>query len=241
MSHIPKVMHAFVRLLSYPDSQTATAAELLYVVLQGEIPLAAQQAAEFGEFIERHSLWELEEEFARTFDVNPTCALEVGWHLFGEEYARGMFLVRMRQELRKYGLSESTELPDHISHVLALVAEMPDDEATRFVQACVLPAVETMSQALQKQQTPYRHVVACLATVMRHRWGSSDKEDGPRVLASRTLESDPLRAYPVAEVGCDSGCGGSCDDHVEFVPLTIDMRGAGQTPPTVTPPAEAKR
>ena len=63
----------------------------------------------------------LEEAFTGTFDVNPACALEVGWHLFGEEYARGMFLVRMREELRKYGLAESSELPDHVSHVLAIV------------------------------------------------------------------------------------------------------------------------
>ena len=48
---------------------------------------------------------------------------------FGEEYARGMFLVRMREEMRKYNLAESVELPDHISHVLAVVAAMPDDEA----------------------------------------------------------------------------------------------------------------
>ncbi len=48
-------------------------------------------------------LWEVEEAFTRTFDVNPACALEVGWHLFGEEYTAAMFLVRMREELRKHG------------------------------------------------------------------------------------------------------------------------------------------
>ena len=42
-----------------------------------------------GSFVEQHELWQIEETFTRTFDVNPACALEVGWHLFGEEYARG--------------------------------------------------------------------------------------------------------------------------------------------------------
>ncbi len=47
--------------------------------------------------------------------------------------------------------AESAELPDHISHVLAIVAAMPDDEATRFVTACVQPAVEKMNAALDRE------------------------------------------------------------------------------------------
>ena len=34
-------------------------------------------------------------------------------------------MVRMREELRKYGLPETVELPDHIAHVLSVVAAMP--------------------------------------------------------------------------------------------------------------------
>ena len=102
MSHLPKVLHAFTRLLGYPDQHTSQAAELLYIVLQDEVDEAAVDVARFGEFLERHDMWQVEEAFTGTFDVNPACALEVGWHLFGEEYARGMFLVRMREEMRKY-------------------------------------------------------------------------------------------------------------------------------------------
>ncbi len=42
-----------------------------------------------------------EELYTRTFDLNPVCALEIGWHLFGEDYERGAFLVRMRDQLRR--------------------------------------------------------------------------------------------------------------------------------------------
>ncbi len=150
MSHIPKVMDAFARLLSYPDQHSSQAAELLYVVLRDEIDGAGREMSRFGEFLEQHDAWQIEEAFTGTFDVNPTCALEVGWHLFGEEYARGMFLVRMREEMRKYDLAESVELPDHISHVLAIVAAMPDDEAVRFVKACVQPAIAKMNDALAR-------------------------------------------------------------------------------------------
>ena len=42
------------------------------------------------------------------------------------------------------GIAESVELRDHLCHVLAVLAAMPDDQATRFARACVQPAVETM-------------------------------------------------------------------------------------------------
>ncbi len=213
MSHIPKVMDAFAKLLAYPDEHTAQVAELLYIVLQGEVEDAASDISQFGAFLEQHEPWQVEEAFTGTFDVNPECALEVGWHLFGEEYARGTFLVRMREELRKYGLPESTELPDHIAHVLAIVASMPDDRAATFVTACVQPAVEKLNDALAKRlDTPYRHVVSGLAAVIKQKWGAG-KSGSPRdVLQSRSPQTDLLRAFPVADSGCDDGCGGSCSE-----------------------------
>lgn len=222
MSHLSKVLNTLSKLLSYPDEHTVQAAELLYVLVMEELPEAASEASAFGSFVDQHELHEVEEAFTRTFDVNPACALEVGWHLFGEEYARGMFLVRMREELRKYGLPESAELTDHLCHVLAIVSAMPDDEATRFVKACVQPAVEKMTTALDGKGTPYAHVVSCLALVLRHTWGEPVESDadvaarGPSAFAS-----DPLRAFPVADVmaGGASGCG----EPTDLVQLTTHL------------------
>lgn len=218
-------LRALSRLLSYPDDQTVEAAELLYIILQDELPETAKKLSAFGAFVEQHELWEVEEAFTRTFDVSPTCALEVGWHLFGEEYARGMFLVRMREEMRKYGIAESVELPDHITHVLAVIAAMPDDEAERFVLACVEPAVGKMRQALDNQETPYKHVVACLESVLHHVWGKGESLNDGRETSHPDMHSIPagvdlLHAFPVADMmsGCADGCGGPAvpDELVEL-------------------------
>jgi nitrate reductase delta subunit len=220
MSHLPKVLNALSKLLSYPDEHTVQTVELLYVLLMDELPEAASEASAFGSFVDQSELYEVEEAFTHTFDVNPACALEVGWHLFGEEYARGMFLVRMRQELRKYGLAESTELTDHLCHVLAVVAAMPDDEATRFVKVCVQPAVEKMNAALQDKDTPYAPVVSCLALVLRHIWGEAAEDNSPPAANRRdAFASDPLHAYPVA--GVMAGEASSCGEPMDLVPLTI--------------------
>ena len=85
---------------------------------------------------------QLQELFTSTFDLNPVCSLEVGWHLFGEDYSRGAFLVRMREELRRLQLPESTELPDHLTHVLAVLEKMDAEAAEKFAAACVMPALK---------------------------------------------------------------------------------------------------
>jgi nitrate reductase molybdenum cofactor assembly chaperone NarJ/NarW len=217
----PKTLRSLSYLLSYPDEQSVEAAELLYIILRHELPEAAQHISEFGAYVEQHETWEVEEAFTGTFDVSPTCALEVGWHLFGEEYARGLFLVRMREELRKYQLAESAELPDHITHVLALIGAMPDDEAKRFVTACVLPAAKKMHLALDDKDSPYRHVVSCLALILNHVWGEGKSLlDGSEAEQSQHRSKsdgvDLLHAYPVADVdlGCGSACGSSEPQHL---------------------------
>ncbi len=231
-----KTFRAISQLLSYPDEQTVESAELLYVILQTTLPEAAENLSAFGKYLDQHELWEVEEAFTTTFDVNPACALEVGWHLFGEEYARGMFLVRMREELRKYGLTESAELPDHMTHVLAVIGAMPTVEAKRFANACVIPAVDKMRQALATQETPYRYVVACLDAVLKHLcdWKPSDREHPD----SNTTDSfgftsgiDPLHAYPVADVM--AGCGEPVREPEvvgEFVKLHIAFPHGVQEP-----------
>ena len=225
MSHLPKILNALSNLLVYPDQHTVQTAELLFVLLMDELPTAAHEASAFGSFVDQHDLYEVEEAFTRTFDVNPTCALEVGWHLFGEEYARGMFLVRMREELRKYGLPESAELTDHLCHVLAIVAAMPDMEAARFVRACVQPAVEKMNRALQGKMTPYRHVIHCLSLVLAYTWGEPTSTDDSSQQTSRNslFKSDPLHAYRAADVGCSSDCGNTCSELVQLNSMESEL------------------
>ena len=250
MSHLPEVLDALGRLLGYPDQQTTQTAELLFVLLMDQLPEAASQAAAFGSFVEQHPLAEVEEAFTRTFDVNPTCAPEVGWHLFGEEYARGMFLVRMREELRKYGIAESVELPDHLCHVLAVVAAMPDEAASRFVRACVQPAVETMNAALADSESPYADVVSCLALVLRHIWGAPAETPADEAVAAArrpdAFASDPLQAFPVSELtAADVMAGGasSCGQPLDLVPLTLGpaLRAAARSAAEQQPPSASTR
>lgn len=229
MPHLPEILRAFSRVLSYPDERMLERAEFLYVALQSGLPDAARDISEFGRFVEQCEPGDLEEAYTTMFDVNPACALEVGWHLFGEEYARGQFLVRMREELRNYGIAESSELPDHLTHVLAVVAAMPDNEAARFVRACVLPALEKMQTALDATDSPYGGVLRSLVQVFEHRW--QDATERPEVGNARTHAArsptdsvDLLHAFPVADAPFfDPLAETACQGGVELVPLQVNF------------------
>jgi nitrate reductase molybdenum cofactor assembly chaperone len=231
----PRTLQAFVRLLSYPGEHSVEAAELLYIILQSELPEAAREVAAFGRFAEQNKASALEEAYTSAFDIHAPCALEIGWHLFGEEYDRGLLLVRLREELRRHGIPEQVELPDHLTHVLPLIAAMSEDAANRFVTSCVLPAVDRMRQAFEAHDNPYGSVIRALMFVIQSVWsdgrplhdGSNRRRADGRAIPEAV---DLLHAYPAADVPAElcGGCHGSCgsDDHsLPLVPLGIHLTG----------------
>ena len=127
---------------------------------------AANNLKTFAEAIAGHSLAQMEELYISTFDLNPDACLDIGWHLFGEDYARGEFLVKLRQEMRRYGIAGRDELPDSLLTVLPLVARMPDEEAAPFRAGFLLPAVEKIRKAVPVDSNPYANLLSALASLL---------------------------------------------------------------------------
>ena len=130
------------RLFEYPDES--------YLERSREAGLQA-----FAAEMEKLSPSQIQEEFIATFDWNPATSLDLGWHLYGEQYARGEFLVRVREELRRYGVPESVELPDHLTHILPLLGRMEPASATEFTREFIAPVVAKLVAALDQKQTPF--------------------------------------------------------------------------------------
>lgn len=106
---------------------------------------------------------EFEELYTRTFDINPVATLEIGWHLYGETYERGSFLVTMRQLLRRLKIPETTELPDHLSHILQALDRLgQSDEANELAARYVAPALAKILDSFAGKQNPYEHLLRAL-------------------------------------------------------------------------------
>ena len=114
-----------------------------------------------------------QELYVQTFEFSPACTLEIGWHLFGENYERGEFLVRMREELRRHGIAESTELPDHLTHLLPLIGRMKYGDAAELAGQFVLPALAKIRESLS--ENPYTAVIREIEAKLEN-----DFPDAPR-------------------------------------------------------------
>jgi nitrate reductase delta subunit len=97
---------------------------------------------------------ELQEHYTALFDLNPACTLDLGWHLFGDTRERGGFLLALREDLERVGVPESAGLPDHLSHVLALLGREEPDRAAALA-ALVAPAVAVVRGALEDRRSVY--------------------------------------------------------------------------------------
>ncbi len=161
------IYNALVALLTYPEPDYPQRIEASVEVASGD---CREQLEQFAIQMRGRATDELQELFTQTFDLNPMCSLELGWHLFGENYERGQLLVRVREELRRHGLSESTELPDHLTHVLRLLERMEHETAADFAAACVLPALEKMLQAVQGKNNPFENVLLAVRSLLRSRF-----------------------------------------------------------------------
>ena len=95
------------------------------------------------------SLDEQQALHTRTFDVHPILCLECGWHLYGEEYERGVLRTKIRSAMRDRGVAEAPELPDHLVNVLRLADALDAEERGPFVGAVALPAVRRMIEGLR--------------------------------------------------------------------------------------------
>ncbi|MBI4906576.1 MAG: nitrate reductase molybdenum cofactor assembly chaperone [Acidobacteria bacterium] len=175
MPHSIEMLACLVRLFEYPGPDYPDQIERCLANFASAQEESAAILRQFLSEIRDRSLSELEELYIQTFDLNPAACLDIGWHLFGEDYARGEFLVKMNQEIRRYGLAESHELPDHITRVLPVLARMEDSEARRFQENFLDPAWRKLSAAVGADN-PYSKLLSALACVLEIRPEACQKE-----------------------------------------------------------------
>lgn len=128
-------------------------------------PLQGEACATFQDAIAGKSLAELQELYINAFDFRPDCTPNLGYHLFGDDGRRGLFLAELKERMQNSGITLGAELPDHISLVLRYIDAVEPDRAP-VIEDCLRPAVTRMAEALDSSENPYKHALRALLALL---------------------------------------------------------------------------
>jgi len=159
---------SFASLLEYPDASWHEQLDAIWEPIASECPAALAPLLEFSRDIDNLALTGLQERYTQTFDLNPVCTLDIGYHLFGENYKRGVFLANLRETERLFDLGQASQLPDYLPVLLRLLGSLEDTELRQaLINDCMIPALRKMVEALGHAGSPYAGLVKSLDAVMR--------------------------------------------------------------------------
>jgi nitrate reductase delta subunit len=160
-------------LLDYPVADWQSRCDECKELLTAERESLVRQFSLFASETQRLSLSELQELYTRTFDLSPVCALDIGYHLFGENYKRGVFLANLRETEAPFDLGQEHQLPDYLPVLLRLLTKLDDEELrSALIVDCMIPALEKMLKTLGEGENPYRHLIAAVNTKLKSEAGA---------------------------------------------------------------------
>ncbi|MEW2614780.1 nitrate reductase molybdenum cofactor assembly chaperone [Streptomyces sp. NPDC047880] len=215
-------------LLQYPDSELISARPELTAVVEA-LPATpgAEHLARFTGWFAAQDPETLERHYVEMFDLRRKSSLYLTYYLHGDTRRRGMALLILNQQYRAAGWStDGGELPDHLPVVLEFAAlagpgggEAPLRRHRR--------GLELIHHALTDSDSPYRHVLAALLSLL------PPPTDADRAAVARLVAEGP----PNEEVGLDPyGTYGEG----EFAPPATFVPPM-PAPPTRVPPTPTSR
>lgn len=162
---------AFSQILDYPTGPMNGLFDECNAELASEFPDADELLLKFRDVTAGTSLGVLEELYTNTFDLRPDCTMNLGYHLFGDDSRRGVFLAELKERMERSGIAIGVELPDHLSLVLRYV-DAAEEERSVLVQDCLLPALSRMTGVLESGGNPYQFVLRSLMLWLRLKHGT---------------------------------------------------------------------
>ncbi|MDA3905252.1 MAG: hypothetical protein PF484_04170 [Bacteroidales bacterium] len=147
-------------LFRYPDTSLESSVKQIQSLLVEKYADGLKEIIPFQEFLSAYNLPQQQEYYIKTFDVNALCYLDIGFILFGEDYKRGEFLVKLSQEHKKAENDCGSELADHLPNLLRLLDKSEDKEFVEELAYClIIPALKAMLVSFKNESNVYRNVI----------------------------------------------------------------------------------
>ncbi|WP_300524964.1 nitrate reductase molybdenum cofactor assembly chaperone [Aminiphilus sp.] len=154
-------------LLDYPDEKNLNAAAEAAGVVE-EMPAdAREKLGAFLAYLRKTPLLTLQEEYTRTFDLNPGVCLNLTYHKWGDDRKRGAALADLKNLYRDNGYEISgEELPDYLPMVLEFLSVCPEN--TQFPgPGLYVDQFPVIASRLREMQSPYTGLFEILDSVLR--------------------------------------------------------------------------
>jgi nitrate reductase molybdenum cofactor assembly chaperone len=165
MNHLYEILGS---LLEYPGEDWNSRVERCKQWLAIQDPEAAVPFVGFRRKVRKLPIEKLQELYTQTFDLNPVCTLDIGYHLFGENYKRGELLARLRGTEAPYELGQANQLPDYLPVLLRLLVKLDDAELRHsLIAELLIPALDKMIQALGQTDNPFRDLIEVINLVLK--------------------------------------------------------------------------
>ncbi len=168
---IAETYASLARMLDYPAAKEGLTQDAAVVSAFLEKQRLDCAVVSFAGFVATSPLAAVQEAYVATFDFNPATAPYLGHHLFGDNQQKGGYMIGLKQEYARHGFTPTgSELPDHLSTVLAFLAHLAreDRDGTRqpFIAESVLPGLERLAKVFaDRQDCPWQPLVAAAHTL----------------------------------------------------------------------------
>nr|WP_196788926.1 nitrate reductase molybdenum cofactor assembly chaperone [Streptomyces caniscabiei] len=164
---LPLLLRLCSLLLQYPDRELTEAGPELAATVAALPPSpAATRLAAFTTWFAAQGPDGPQRHYVEMFDLRRRSSLYLTYYLHGDTRRRGMALLTLHQRYRAAGWDADTgELPDHLPVVLEFAALA----GPRTGQAPLRQhrrGLELIHHALTDADSPYRHVLAALLTLL---------------------------------------------------------------------------
>ncbi|NQU52493.1 MAG: hypothetical protein HQ522_08130 [Bacteroidetes bacterium] len=164
-------------LFRYPTAESLKSILLVKEFLAEKDIVQSVKFEPFVEFQMDKSMTSLEEHYIKTFDVQATCHLDIGYIIFGDDSKRGRFLYHMKEEQEKIANNCGSDLADFLPNMLTLLSKTDNRElAEELSVSILLPALIKMSQKLESENSIFNIPLEILISLLEMDFNNSEYE-----------------------------------------------------------------
>lgn len=191
----------------YPDEHFEKYSEKFLKLCTKEFP---EKADSLKQILADHSqltIKEQQEYYLKTFDVQATCYLDIGYVLFGEDYKRAQLLVNLQTEHKKNGIDCGSELGDHLPNVLTLLSKTTDlDFADELGFIITTPAIRFMLSRFKNIHSHfYKEILEVLYAFLQRDFDGKGLKEYEMSEEAFNGDKDFLMTSPKSVI-CDTFC-----------------------------------